>query len=58
MSYDFAREIDEAMLASDPDSYGCGEETRCRPRYACTDRMCGALDCQTCHPGNHDEEAE
>ena len=25
-------------------------------RYACSDRMCGATDCQTCYPGNHEEE--
>lgn len=21
--------------------------------YGCSDRMCGAIDCSTCHPGNH-----
>jgi DNA-directed RNA polymerase subunit RPC12/RpoP len=24
-------------------------------RYACHDRMCGAEDCETCHPGCNDE---
>jgi DNA-directed RNA polymerase subunit RPC12/RpoP len=24
-------------------------------RYACNDRMCGAEDCETCHPGCNDD---
>lgn len=28
-------------------------------RYSCSDRLCGALDCQTCYPGNrYNEEIE
>jgi hypothetical protein len=61
----------EAGLTSDLDDDNEPErETRRRPRivyyglvpspryYACSDRMCGATDCLTCYPGNHDEEAE
>jgi hypothetical protein len=26
---------------------------RKKNKYRCSDRMCGALDCDTCYPGNH-----
>lgn len=29
-----------------------------RPQYACRDRMCGCLDCATCHPGASNEAEE
>ena len=27
-----------------------------RKTYACSDRMCGATDCQTCYPGNTEND--
>lgn len=57
MSYDYAREIDEAMNDYDAmlDDTEIDEPPR-RRRYSCSDRMCGALDCANCHPGQHEEE--
>jgi hypothetical protein len=57
MSYDYARERDEAMLDCERDfpPYEEQEEDEQMPSgpsmlYRCTDRMCGALDCPNCHP--------
>lgn len=38
-----------------PEDY---DEPRKRPRFSCSDRMCGATDCANCHPMTYDNQEE
>lgn len=66
MSYDYARERDEASLEEDWHNdmremeledarYDEVENGPCVGPYRCVDRMCGALDCSNCYPGGCDD---
>ena len=42
----------------EPPDDGRPEPPPKKRRYACRDRMCGALDCDNCYPGGEDRDEE